>query len=86
MLVPPPLLGCCQIATRVADIYVVPMPSAVASVLSTFDALNLSLLRVGLPLQCLGLGSFEQQVTLLCTPPLPSHAPHTATGQVTLTM
>ena len=56
------LLGFYQVATRIADVYEVPMPRAVAALLSVFELVNLNIKGIGLPLQCLGLGSYEQQL------------------------
>ena len=52
------VLGFYQIVTRVGAIYDVPMPSAVSNLLSVFNGLNLNIDGIGLPLQCLGYGSF----------------------------
>ena len=72
------LLSFYQVATRIADVYEVPMPSEVAQLLSVFEVLNVNVAGVGLPLQCLNLNKYEQQlaftmlmpvvlaVTLLC--------------------
>ena len=38
------------------------MPYAVAKLLSVFDVLNISIDGVGVPLQCLRLGTYEQQL------------------------
>ena len=38
------------------------MPDAVRDVLSVFDVVNISIKGFGLPLQCIGLGSFAQQL------------------------
>ena len=44
------------------QVYVVPMPYEVARLLSVFDLLNISIDGVGVPLQCLRLGTYEQQL------------------------
>ena len=56
------MLSFYQVATRVSDVYVVPMPEAVARLLSVFEVLNINISGIGLPLQCLGLGTYEQQL------------------------
>ena len=89
------LLGFYQIATRVSEVYDVPMPAAVARMLAVFEVLailthvltyllthllthlptylltysltifevlNVNIGGVGLPLQCLGLGTYGQQL------------------------
>ena len=61
------LLGFYQVATRISDVYSVPMPKSVAALLSVFELFNVNLAGLGLPLQCLGLGTYEQmlKVTLI---------------------
>ena len=58
-----------QVATRVSSIYTVPMPRAVSRLLSPFEALSLNIGDVGIPLQCLGLGRFEQQLLFMMLAP-----------------
>ena len=64
------LLGFYQVATRVSSVYDVPMPDAVASLLSVFELFNINIGGIGLPLQCMGLGTYEQQLatTMLAAP------------------
>ena len=59
VLVPP-----LQITTRVAEVYDVPMPTAVADLLAMFEVFNVNISGIGLPLQCLNLGTYEQQLTV----------------------
>jgi len=54
-----------QIATRVEGVFKVAMPASVASLLNVFDVLNLSIDAFGLPLTCLQLGSFLDQLLFL---------------------
>ena len=61
MIVPPPC-ALAQIVTRVESVFKVAMPVAVASLLNVFDVLNLSIDAFGLPLSCLQLGSFFNQL------------------------
>ena len=56
------LLGFYQVATRVASVYDVPMPDAVKQLLSIFELFNINIGGIGLPLQCLGLGTYQQQL------------------------
>jgi len=56
------LLGFYQVATRVASVYDVPMPDAVKQLLSVFELFNINVGGIGLPMQCLGLGTYEQQL------------------------
>ena len=51
--------------TRVESVFKVAMPAAVASLLNAFDVLNLSIDALGLPLSCLQLGSFFNQLLFL---------------------
>ena len=56
------LLGFYQVATRISAVYEVPMPKEVAALLSFFEVLNINIAGIGLPLQCLGLGTYQQQL------------------------
>ena len=47
-----------QIATRVPSVFRVSMPASVAALLDNLDGLNLNIDAIGLPLDCLALGSF----------------------------
>ena len=58
-----------QIVTRVESVFKVAMPAAVASLLNIFDVLNLSIDAFGLPLSCLQLGSFFNQLLFLVLSP-----------------
>ena len=54
-----------QIAARVESVFKVAMPVSVASMLNVVDVLNLSIDALGLPLSCLQLGSFYNQLLFL---------------------
>ena len=54
-----------QIAARVESVFKVAMPASVASLLNVVDVLNLSIDALGLPLSCLQLGSFYNQLLFL---------------------
>ena len=56
------LLGFYQVITRISDVYEIPMPEDVGRLLSVFDILNLNIAGLGVPLQCLSLGTYEQQL------------------------
>ena len=56
------LLSFYQIVTRISDVYHVPMPDAVKDLLSIFEVLNINIAGLRLPMQCFGLGRFEQQL------------------------
>ena len=64
------LLSFYQVATRISAVYDVPMPAAVASLLSVFEVFNINIGGIGLPLQCMGLGTYEQQLTTTMLAPL----------------
>ena len=46
------------------------MPSAVVELLSFFEVLNVNIGSIGLPLQCLGLGTYQQQLIITMLAPL----------------
>ena len=56
------LLGFYQVATRIASVYEVPMPKQVAALLSIFEVFNINIGGIGLPMQCLSLGTYQQQL------------------------
>ena len=64
------LLGFFQVATRVADVYETPMPESVSHVLAFADLLNINITGLGLPLQCLGIGSYQKQLATTMIAPL----------------
>merc|ERR1740130_443836 len=64
------LLSFYQVATRVGDVYEVKMPSAVLELLSIFEVLNINVAGIGLPLQCFGLGTYQQQLATTMLAPL----------------
>ena len=57
-------------ATRVADVFGIPMPEAVHNLLSIFEVLNINIAGIGLPLQCLSLGNYEEQLFFTMLAPL----------------
>ena len=64
------LLGFYQVATRVANVYDVPMPTAVARLLSIFEVFNFNIGGIGLPMQCLSLGTYEQRLAFTMLAPV----------------
>ena len=64
------MLGFYQVVSRLASVYDVPMPDAVRNLLAVFEVLNISIAGVGLPLQCLSLGTYEQQLFFTMLAPL----------------
>jgi len=59
-----------QVVTRVADVYHVDMPDAVADLLAVFEVFNINISGIGLPMQCLGLGTYEQKLAFVMLAPL----------------
>ena len=57
-------------ATRISDVYVVTLPKAAQDVLSIFEVLNLNIAGLSLPLQCVGMGSYWQQMLFTIVFPL----------------
>ena len=51
--------------TRVESVFKVAMPASVAELLNIFDSLNLNIDALGVPLSCLQLGSFFDQLLFL---------------------
>ena len=51
-------------------VYDVPMPSEVTKLLSIFELLNLNIAGIGVPLQCYGIGTFEQQLAVTMLVPV----------------
>ena len=49
--------------------YVVPIPRTVARLLAWLEFINLSLVDLGVPLECLGLHTFEVQLAAMSAPP-----------------
>ena len=68
-LIAPPPCALAQIVTRVGGVFKVAMPASVAALLNVFDFLNLSIDAFGLPLSCLQLGSFFDQLLFLVLSP-----------------
>ena len=64
------LLGLYQIATQISAVYEVSMPEAMARLLSVLELFNFNLPRLGLPLQCLGLRTYQQQLAVTMLMPL----------------
>ena len=64
------LLSFYQVATRVSSVYDVPMPAAVANLLSFFELFNINIGGIGLPMQCMGLGTYEQQLAFMMLTPV----------------
>ena len=64
------LLSLYQVATRISGVFDVPMPASVANLLSVFELFNLNIGGIGLPLQCMSLGTYEQQLATTMLAPL----------------
>ena len=63
------LISFFQIVTRIGEVYKVPMPSAVRRVLDVMDLLNVTIGSF-VPLECLSLGTFYQQLLTTMLSPL----------------
>ena len=59
-----------QVMNQIGGVYVVQLPAAVAALMAPFKALNFSLIDIGLPLECVGLHSFELQLAAMMVLPL----------------
>ena len=59
-----------QVATRITQVYDLQLPERVVQLLETFDVLNIQIEALGLPLQCLGLGSFKYSLSFTMFAPL----------------
>ena len=59
-----------QIATKVPDVFQVTMPSSVTQLLSVLDVFSLDVAGLGLPLGCLGLGTFQNALYLNIVAPI----------------
>ena len=55
-------MGFYQVATRVPDVFLVPFPKSAQNVLSIFEVFNINIAGLSLPLSCVGLGSYLQQM------------------------
>ena len=58
-----------QIVTRVESVFKLAMPASVTALLNVLDSLNLSIDAFGLPVNCLQLGSFFDQLLFLVLSP-----------------
>ena len=59
-----------QVATRITQVYDLQLPERVKRLLEIFDVLNIKIEALGLPLQCLGLGSYEYSLSFTMFAPL----------------
>ena len=64
------LISLYQIAARIPDVFLVPMPQAVTSVLMKLDVFSLKIDSFGLPMGCFQLHSFENQLFLVILAPI----------------
>ena len=64
------LISLYQICTRIPDVFIVPLPRAVASLLSELDMLSLNITSFGLPLACLRLGTFNSHLLFVIVTPM----------------
>ena len=59
-----------QVATRIADVYVVAMPTAAAQLLNSFEVFNINIAGIGLPLQCLNMGTYKDHMIVTMVVPV----------------
>jgi hypothetical protein len=59
-----------QVATRITQVYDLQLPEQVVRLLEILDILNIKIEALGLPLQCLGLGSYEYSLAFTMFVPL----------------
>ena len=57
-------------ATSIQSAFGVTFPPAVRAVLAAFELFSLNLFELGLPLQCMGLGSFLNRLLFMLLAPL----------------
>ena len=63
-------LGFYQVTTRIADVYVVTMPNAATQLLNCFEVFNINIAGIGLPLQCLNMGTYKDHMTVTLVVPV----------------
>lgn len=59
-----------QVVTRISEVYDCNMPPKVQRVLEMFDLVNINVAALGLPLQCIGLGGFEEHLAFTMFAPV----------------
>ena len=59
-----------QIITKLETVFQVPMPAAVQTLLNTLSFTSLDVASIGLPMGCLSLGTFQQELTLSIFAPI----------------
>ena len=59
-----------QVATRIADVYVVTMPNAATQLLNCFEVFNINIAGIGLPLQCLNMGTYKDRMIVTMVVPV----------------
>ena len=64
------LISFYQMATSIQSAFLVTFPDEVRAVLSACELFSLNLFELGLPLECMGLGSFLQRMTSMLLMPL----------------
>ena len=64
------LLSFYQVVTRITEVYELQLPAKVRQLLEIFDVLNINLGALGLPLQCLGLGDYEDHLAFTMFSPI----------------
>ncbi len=64
------MLAFYQVATRITEVYELQLPAEVKQLLDVFDVLNINIQAIGLPLQCLGLGSYYYHLGFIMFAPM----------------
>ena len=59
-----------QVATRIADVYVVTMPYAASQLLNCFEVFKINIAGIGLPLQCLNMGAYKDHMIVTMVVPV----------------
>ena len=63
-------MGFYQVATRVPEVFAVTFPKEAQGLLSIFEVFNVNIAKLSLPLSCIGLGTFRQQMLFTMLFPL----------------
>ena len=59
-----------QVVTRIGEVYEIQLPAKVRQLLDVFGVFNINVAALGLPLQCLGLGNYEDHLAFTVFSPI----------------
>ena len=59
-----------QVVTRISEVYEIQLPAEVRQLLDVFGVFNINVAALGLPLQCLGLGNYEDHLAFTMFSPI----------------